>query len=169
MNPMELCDLVDGRLEAWHGLGRLDAGAVPACVGTAQHAEWLGFSRGRLHYRRYQTASGAAVWLFDRDGFIVLVEHFPAGDPPVEPWLEVLGAPDRTIEYGVAQLMQRPLARTDEDVDELVWGARGLALLRGRTDRGERLIRTRGFAPGDADDYRRRFVELPRIEYGSMP
>jgi hypothetical protein len=160
-----LCDFLDGKLEAWRGLPALAANAVPACVGVAQQAEWLGFRDRRLHYRRYARPSGDAVWVFDHDDAVVLVERFPAGEESIAPALTSLGAPDRVIEYGARQLLQRPLARDGETVDELVWGARGLALLRARSGRGDRLARARAFAPTTADDYDASFVALRPVEY----
>jgi hypothetical protein len=166
MVSSEVCDLVEGRLDAWRGLAPFVPASAPACVGAEEKSEWLGFFDGMIHYRRYHRPSGEQVWLFDRDEKVVLVEVFPAARQSIDSWLDRLGLPERTVIYGLPQLLQRPLARGDEEVDELIWGARGLGLLRARAADGrERLVRVRGFAPMSADEYYRRFVRLPPIEY----
>ena len=58
----------------------------------------------------------------------------------------------------------------EEAVDEMVWGPRGLALLRARAaDGSARLARVRGFAPTSAEDYYLHFVRSRPIEYHDAP
>jgi hypothetical protein len=170
MTSSNVCALVEGRFDVWRGLAPFDPTRPPACVGVEEKSEWLGFSEGLVHYRRYRHPSGHQVWLFDRDEKVILIEVFPEVATSLDDWLALLGPPDRSIPYGLPQLMQRPLAQGDEDLDELVWGARGLALLRaGATGGRHRLARARGFSPMSPDDYQRRFVRLPGIEYHDPP
>jgi hypothetical protein len=162
----ELCDLVELRVEGWRGLVPFAAEHPPACVGVEEKREWLSFNDVPVHYRRFRRMTGEVVWLFDRDGEVILVEAYPAAPRSIDPLIAPLGPPERTIEYGLEQFMPRPLARDDEKVDELVWGARGLALLRARAPDGRaRLARARGFVPSSGEDYSKRFVYSRPIEF----
>jgi hypothetical protein len=168
MGGESICSLVDGRVGDWHGLQPFAINDAPGCIGEQTAKDWLKFSRAYASYRIFRRSLAAPeVWLFSFDGKkIELVEIFglPASFAP-EAALAVLGQPELMADYPGAAQIQRPLRQPGEELRESIYGERGLALLLGYApDRRVRPVRVRGFESMSAQEYYRRFVELPEIE-----
>ncbi|MQA87401.1 MAG: hypothetical protein GEV03_22920 [Streptosporangiales bacterium] len=103
---------------------------------------------------------------FSADERVRLVEVMRAPATSTEALLRSLGAAEKRFPYPVAARLQRPLIDPDEQAEEHVFGARGLALLVARQRFSRlRLVRLRGFAPMPADEYSRLFLDLPQVRY----
>ncbi len=168
-NKETICNLVEGNLLAWEGLQPFNVDEPPACLGRQESDGWLRFRWGHAAYRVFRCSPGGPeVWLFTLDDIRVrLIEVFllprslATGD-----LLEQLGVPELEVVCPLAAQLQRSFGAPDEDLNELVYAWRGLALLLGRTPGArERLVRVRGFEIMSAEEYRQRFVDLPPVRF----
>lgn len=164
-----VCDLAEGNLLDWKGLQPFDVEVPPACLGRQESDGWLQFRWGYAAYRVFRCRSeGPEVWLFTLDDSKVrLIEVFLLPTSLVIGVLrEQLGAPELKVACPLPARLQRPLGTPDEDLNELVYARKGLALLLGRNPEArERLIRVRGFEIMSAEAYRHRFVDLPPVRF----
>ncbi len=165
----QVCDLASGRLTGWTGLDPFRVEATPACLGPPEREGWLDLGRGATPYRVCRTVPDRVeVWLFHPPGGAVcLVEVYPTATAgPVGTILEPLGEPDLRYEYPLAGRLQRMLGRSGEDLDERVYGGRGLAVaVTHGGGREARVLRLRGFPPTRAEKYYADFVALPEPRF----
>jgi len=168
MTNEAICCLVEGRVFDWHGLEPFPIEEAPGCIGEQTASEWLKFKRGYASYRVFRgNPGGPEVWLFSFDGDSVeLVELF---SPPVsfgsEETLALLGQPELIGDYPGAAQLQRPLRQPGEELRELIYEERGLALLLAHApETATRAVRVRGFESMPAQTYYERFVELPEVQ-----
>lgn len=164
-----LCDLVDGEVWSWQGLLPFTHDEVPSCVGLEERTDWLLFPDGYRAYRVFvRDPAAPKVWLFTFDDERVhLVESFPVSATVGRDTFERrLGPAEASAPYPLSARLQRPLGTPGDDLVELIYASRGLALLFAQTHRSDhRLLRIRGFEAMPADEYLRRFVELPPMQF----
>ena len=163
-----ICCLVEERILDWYGLEPFPIDETPGCVGEQTASDWLKFKRGYASYRVFRRNNGGPeVWIFSFDGNSVeLVELFsPPASYASEETLELLGQPELIGDYPGAAQIQRPLREPGEELRELIYEKRGLALLLAfAPDTATRPVRVRGFESMPAQKYYERFVELTEVE-----
>lgn len=168
VSSVATCSLVQGRVLDWQGLRPFAIEEVPGCIGEQVANDWLKFKQGYGSYRVFRRSlEGPEVWLFTFDGSNVgLIELFsPPASFASDEALDALGQPELIGDYPGAAQLQRPLRQPGEELRELIYGKRGLALLLADApDKAKRAVRVRGFEPMPAQKYYERFVELPEVE-----
>jgi hypothetical protein len=168
-NAETICHLVEGRILKWKGLPPFSVEELPSCLRQEASHGWLKFKQGYAAYRIFRTTDGGPeAWLFTFDGYrIHLIEVFSLPlSVEVGPLLDQLGTPEMRLAHPLAAQLQRPLKRPDENLNEIIFARRGLALLLGYApDTPARLVRVRGFGVMLAETYQELFVDLPPMRF----
>lgn len=153
MNPDAICSLVDGRLDAWHGLDAIERDRVPACLGPRGAESTRRFRFALLMADEHHPAAGgiARVFWAANGGKVQLVEI--ERDPAtVARWVTALGAPESTHVYAASE--RRAAQMSCAAIEESIWGPRGLAVAIGRDASGAACAaRVRGFVPSTPERY----------------
>ncbi len=164
-----LCDLIEGRVQHWHGLTPFAFTDVPSCLGSCRTQGWLQFGQGHAEYRLFSPETiGSEVWLIsfgDQQVQLIEICSLPKS-VKLDLLLEKLGEPDLKLDLPLANQLQRFARLPDEELFESVFAQRGLALLGGNVANSPaRLVRIRGFALMPAEEYRKRFMNLSSVRF----
>ena len=158
VDPHAICRLVEGEVSTWRGLGELGHRQLPACLGGVVRKGTRAIAGGTLASDTYRPATARGEvrvdWWMNGDR-VALVDLLPSPPMAPESLRAALGDPDLTYRYLADDLAWAELAAPPGgSVNELVYGARGLAVLVSHDASGTAsVIRLRGFAPMPSADY----------------
>ena len=158
MDPNAICFLIDGRVEQWRGLGRLEHSQLPACVGERIDQGSRRFRLMLLAVDTYRSASGGAelrVYWAITGGLIELVDVKPTPSSAAASLLDKLEGAAMTHVYSLDERAAANLeAPPDGSIEEVVYADKGLAITVARSASGEAVVlRIRGFMPMPFDNY----------------
>ena len=158
MDPNAICFLIDGRVEQWRGLGRLEHAQLPACVGERINQGSARFRLMLLAVDTFRSSSGDAevrVYWALNGGLIELVDVKPLTAPSAESLLDKLEGAARTHVYSLHERAAAKLeAPQGGSIEEVIYADKGLAIAIARESSGEAVVvRIRGFTPMPFEDY----------------
>jgi len=165
MDPNAICLLIDGRVEQWRGLGRLEYSELPACVGERIEQGSIRFRLMLLAVDTYRASSGNAevrVYWALNGGLIELVDVKPSVAPPAELLLDKLDGAATTHVYSVEERAGANLeVPPDGSIEEVIYSGKGLAIAVARAPSGEAVVvRIRGFTPMPLAQYVDEYVRF---------
>ncbi len=165
VEPRAICDLIEGNVGGWSGLGTLDHDDLPDCLGSVQAKGIRHFKLATLGSDTYRSPRALGEvridWWMNGNG-VVLVEVGPFPPLAAAPLQAGLGPADATFRYGEEELAYWNLDAPPGGVlIELVYAARGLSILVARDASGAaNAIRLRGFTAMPAERYVDDYVRL---------
>ena len=165
VDPDAICLLIDGNLNAWRGLGRLDRAQLPSCVGARIEQGTARFRLVLLATDTYRApSSGAEVRVYSaiNGGRIELIDVKPSSAPDAAALLATLGAPAATHVYSVEDRAAANLpAPRGGAIEETIYADQGLAVAVAREPSGRVVVmRVRGFKPMPAKRYLDEYVRF---------
>jgi hypothetical protein len=165
VDAQRICRLMRGDVAAWHGLpaAHLHRSELPDCLGPIIGTDVRMFSVGRYDVERHDAGSTGRVDVFGwpGDGRVIAIDVWPPKPIDAAALLAELPPPDRSYRYEPAELdTWGVVPPAGAAVDEVVWGARGLALVMVRGAPGDEVVRMRGFEPMPADRWIEGFVQF---------
>jgi hypothetical protein len=165
MDPNAICQLIEGRVEQWRGLGRLEHSQLPACVGERIGQGSIRFRLMLLAVDTYRSSSGDAevrVYWALNGGLIELVDVKPLPAPAADSLLYRLDGAATTNVYSVEERAAANLeAPEDGSIEEVIYADKGLAIAVARPPSGEAVVvRIRGFKPMSHEQYIDHYVRF---------
>jgi hypothetical protein len=165
VDPTAICLLAAGDLNRWHGLGPLERGKLPACVGARVGQATARFRRFLAVVDTFRAAPGGpevrVCWTLNGEK-VMLVEVRPAPAPEAAALLADLGPPGASHVYSNSERVAASLpVPQGGSIEEAIYGDRGLAVAVVRAPGATGVVaRISGFHPSSPQQYLDEFVRF---------